>query len=72
MNRQAAALAYLDVFWSSPVVAGLRVFLVLLMRRSVAETGAHPGRAPACASTAEPGRAADVAVHRHDVRLIAL
>ena len=42
-DRQAAALAYFDVFWSSAVVAALMVFLVLLMRRSVAEKGAHVG-----------------------------
>lgn len=42
-DRQAAAQAYFDVFWSSAVVAGLMVFLVLLMRRSVAEKGAHVG-----------------------------
>ena len=40
-DRQAAALAYFDVFWSSAVVAALMVFLVLLMRRSVAQKGAH-------------------------------
>ena len=42
-DRQAGALAYFDVFWSSAVVAGLMVFLALLMRRSVAEKGAHLG-----------------------------
>ena len=42
-DRQAAALAYFDVFWSSAVVAAVLVFLVLLMRRSVAEKGAHIG-----------------------------
>ena len=42
-DRQAAALAYFDVFWASAVVAALMVFLVLLMRRSVAEKGAHVG-----------------------------
>jgi DHA2 family multidrug resistance protein len=42
-DRQAAALAYFDVFWSAAVVAALLVFLVLLMRRSVAEKGAHVG-----------------------------
>jgi MFS transporter, DHA2 family, multidrug resistance protein len=42
-DRQAASLAYFDVFWSSAVVAALMVFLVLLMRRSVAEKGAHVG-----------------------------
>src|SRR5262249_3202498 len=42
-DRQAASLAYFDVFWSLAVVSGLMVFLVLLMRRSVAEKGAHVG-----------------------------
>jgi DHA2 family multidrug resistance protein len=42
-DRQAAALAYFDVFWSAAVVAVLLVFLVLLMRRSVAEKGAPVG-----------------------------
>lgn len=40
-NQQALSLAYFDVFWVSAVVAALVVFLVLLMRRSVAEKGAH-------------------------------
>jgi DHA2 family multidrug resistance protein len=40
-GEQAAALAYFDVFWASAVVAvGLSV-IVMLMRRSVAEKGAH-------------------------------
>ena len=42
-DRQAAALAYFDVFWACAVVAALMVFLILLMRRSVAEKGAHVG-----------------------------
>ena len=48
-SRQSCAtsrplsLAYFDVFWFSAVVAALLVFLVLLMRRSVAEKGAHIG-----------------------------
>src|SRR5262249_40746124 len=42
-DEQAAGLAYFDVFWSAAVVAALLVFLVLLMRRSVAEKGAHIG-----------------------------
>jgi DHA2 family multidrug resistance protein len=42
-DQQAAGLAYFDVFWSSAVVSALLVFLVLLMRRSVAEKGAHIG-----------------------------
>jgi len=36
-------LAYFDVFWSAAVIAVLLVFLVLLMRSSVAEKGAHLG-----------------------------
>ena len=40
-NHQALSLAYFDVFWFSAVVAAAMVFLVLLMRRSVAEKGAH-------------------------------
>jgi MFS transporter, DHA2 family, multidrug resistance protein len=42
-DRHAAALAYFDVFWASAVVAAMMVFLVLLMRRSVAQKGAHVG-----------------------------
>jgi MFS transporter, DHA2 family, multidrug resistance protein len=42
-NQQASSLAYFDVFWCSAVVAALLIFLVLLMRRSVAEKGAHIG-----------------------------
>ncbi len=42
-NRQALALAYFDVFWCSAALAVPLVFLVLLMRRSVAEKGAHIG-----------------------------
>jgi MFS transporter, DHA2 family, multidrug resistance protein len=42
-NQQASSLAYFDVFWASAVVAVLLVFLVLLMRRSVAEKGTHVG-----------------------------
>jgi MFS transporter, DHA2 family, multidrug resistance protein len=38
---QASSLAYFDVFWASAALAALLVFLVLLMRRSVAEKGAH-------------------------------
>jgi MFS transporter, DHA2 family, multidrug resistance protein len=40
-NHQALSLAYFDVFWASAAVAVGLVFLVLLMRRSVAEKGAH-------------------------------
>jgi DHA2 family multidrug resistance protein len=42
-NRQGASLAYFDVFWFSAAVAIALVLLVLLMRRSVAEKGAHIG-----------------------------
>ena len=40
-GQQALSLAYFDVFWCSAVVAGVLVFLILLMRRSVAEKGTH-------------------------------
>ena len=40
-NQQAASLAYFDVFWFSAVVAASLTLLLLLMRRSVAEKGAH-------------------------------
>jgi len=40
-NNQASSLAYFDVFWASAAIAVLLIFLVLLMRRSVAEKGAH-------------------------------
>jgi DHA2 family multidrug resistance protein len=40
-DQQALSLAYFDVFWFSAAIAGVMVFLVLLMRRSVAEKGAH-------------------------------
>jgi DHA2 family multidrug resistance protein len=42
-QQQAASLAYFDVFWLSAVLAAMLVFLVLLMKRSVAEKGAHIG-----------------------------
>ena len=42
-DQQALALAYFDVFWASAAVAAGLVVLVLLMRRSVAEKGAHVG-----------------------------
>lgn len=42
-NQQALSLAYFDVFWVCAAVAVVLVFLVLLMRRSVAEKGAHIG-----------------------------
>lgn len=40
-DRQASSLAYFDVFFVSAVLAVALVFLVLLMRRAVAEKGAH-------------------------------
>jgi DHA2 family multidrug resistance protein len=42
-QQQAASLAYFDVFWLCAVVGVCLVFLVLLMKRSVAEKGAHIG-----------------------------
>lgn len=42
-HQQASSLAYFDVFWSSAAIAVMLIFLVLLMRRSVAEKGAHIG-----------------------------
>jgi DHA2 family multidrug resistance protein len=40
-QQQAASLAYFDVFWLCAVVGMTLVFLVPLMKRSVAEKGAH-------------------------------
>jgi DHA2 family multidrug resistance protein len=40
-QQQALSLAFFDVFWLSAVVAVVLVALALLMRRSVAEKGAH-------------------------------
>jgi len=40
-DQQALSLSYFDVFFVSAVVAGFLVLLVLFMRRSVAEKGAH-------------------------------
>ncbi len=42
-QQQAAALAYFDVFWLCAVLGLALVLLVLLMKRSVAEKGAHIG-----------------------------
>jgi DHA2 family multidrug resistance protein len=42
-QQQAAALAYFDVFWLLAVLTLLLVPVVLLMKRSVAEKGAHVG-----------------------------
>ena len=40
-QQQSSALAYFDSFFVFAVVAVALVFLVLLMKRSVAEKGAH-------------------------------
>jgi DHA2 family multidrug resistance protein len=40
-DQQALSLSYFDVFWFSAVVAAGMIVLILLMRRSVAEKGAH-------------------------------
>ena len=42
-QQQAESLAYFDVFWVAAVLGVALVFLVLLMKRSVAEKGAHVG-----------------------------
>jgi MFS transporter, DHA2 family, multidrug resistance protein len=42
-QQQASALAYFDVFWVSAALAVVLVFLVLLMRRSVAAKGTYAG-----------------------------
>ena len=42
-EEQAAALAYFDDFWLFAVVPTALVFLVLLMKRSVAEKGERIG-----------------------------
>jgi DHA2 family multidrug resistance protein len=42
-QQQALSLAYFDVFWVLAVVALALVFLVPMMKRSVAEKGAHVG-----------------------------
>ena len=42
-QQQAASLAYFDVFWLSAVLSAALVFLILLMRRSVAEKGERIG-----------------------------
>jgi len=41
--QRAHALAYFDVFWLLAVVMLALVPMVLLMKRSVAEKGAHIG-----------------------------
>ena len=40
-KQQAASLAYFDVFWLAAVIGLLLAFLLPLMKRSVAEKGAH-------------------------------
>jgi DHA2 family multidrug resistance protein len=40
-DRQASALAYFDVFWVAAILGVVLALLVLLMKRSVAEKGAH-------------------------------
>ena len=40
-QQEAAAMAYFDDFWLFAVLAIALVFLVLLMKRSVAEKGIH-------------------------------
>jgi DHA2 family multidrug resistance protein len=40
-QQQAASLAFFDVFWLCAVLSVILVFLVLLMKRSVAEMGEH-------------------------------
>jgi MFS transporter, DHA2 family, multidrug resistance protein len=42
-QQQASALAYFDTFWVFAAVTLALVFVVLLMKRSVAEKGAHIG-----------------------------
>jgi len=42
-QQQAASLAYFDVFWLCAVLGVALVLLVLVMKRSVAEKGAHIG-----------------------------
>lgn len=42
-EQQALSLAYFDCFWVFAVVALCLAFLVVLMKRSVAEKGAHIG-----------------------------
>jgi DHA2 family multidrug resistance protein len=42
-QQQAASLAYFDVFWLCAALGVALVFLVLLMKRSVAEKGAPVG-----------------------------
>jgi len=40
-TQQAASLGYFDAFWMFAVLSLLLLFLMPLMKRSVAEKGAH-------------------------------
>jgi MFS transporter, DHA2 family, multidrug resistance protein len=40
-QQQASALAYFDIFWMIAVLTFVVAFVVLFMKRSVAEKGAH-------------------------------
>jgi DHA2 family multidrug resistance protein len=42
-QQQAESLSWFDVFWVAAVLGVALAFLVLLMKRSVAEKGAHAG-----------------------------
>jgi len=42
-EQQASSLAYFDTFWMAAVLTFAVTFLVLIMKRSVAEKGAHIG-----------------------------
>jgi DHA2 family multidrug resistance protein len=42
-QQQASALAYFDCFWVFAVIMLVLVPVVLVMKRSVAEKGAHAG-----------------------------
>jgi MFS transporter, DHA2 family, multidrug resistance protein len=42
-QQQASSLAYFDSFWMIAVLTFAVAFLVLFMKRSVAEKGAHAG-----------------------------
>jgi DHA2 family multidrug resistance protein len=43
VQQQASSLAYFDVFWLAAVLGVALLVLVPLMKRSVAEKGAHVG-----------------------------
>jgi DHA2 family multidrug resistance protein len=42
-QQQASSLAYFDTFWMASVLTFAVAFAVLVMKRSVAEKGAHAG-----------------------------